>query len=155
MATLENQRSPRFTVTGLKPGVEYRLRVTASNSQGSAEPVIMTHLTPIDIAEKRLSKSPSNVGGVEVPTALGVMAGVVAVVLLCCVMMVVLLKLRNSSAATRTSQISTKLNIDDQTNDESCQLKPDKDPDVILVSTGESLNFSIDLENSIKYQFMI
>ncbi|KAF2364547.1 CD80-like immunoglobulin C2-set, partial [Trinorchestia longiramus] len=133
VASLENQRSPRFTVHGLKPGLEYLLRVTASNSQGSAEPVTMTHLTPIDIAEKRLSKNPSNIGGVGVPTALGVMGGVACVLLLCCFMMVMLLRNRNAGAR-RASQISTKLSMDGRSPDEDCKIKSDQDPDVILVS---------------------
>ncbi|XP_018011209.1 nephrin [Hyalella azteca] len=133
VASLENQRSPRFTVTGLKPGLEYLLRVTAKNSQGSADAVTMTHLTPIDIAEKRLSKSPSNVGGVGVPTALGVMGGVASVLLLCCLMMVMLLKVRNSGAG-RAMQQKAKLDMDAQDVQDHCKLKPDREPDVILIS---------------------
>lgn len=76
VASLEDQHSPRFTVTGLKAGQEYVLRVSAGNSQGRAPAVTLSHLTPIDIAEKRLSKTPAETGALGfLPTALGILAG--------------------------------------------------------------------------------
>ena len=133
VALLENQQSPRFTVTGLKPGMEYLLSVTSANSQGSAAPTIITHLTPIDIAEKRLSKSPSGESGIGFPAAIGVLAGALSVLALCCVLVVFVVRGRNSHH-NRTKTPVTKLSIDERTTEDN--LKNDQDPDVILVSAG-------------------
>ena len=83
---------PKFTVTGLKPGKEYTLEVTAINSQGESDPMAITHLTPIDIAEKRLSKTPGDDGSFPVQTFVGVLVGVLSVFFLCCIMAVITIK---------------------------------------------------------------
>ena len=100
VASLNDQEKPRFTVTGLKPGQEYILDISASNSQGSAPSITITHLTPIDIAEKRLSKNPGEIGGVGVPTYVGVLVGVLSVLLICCITACIMVKVGNNLRVT-------------------------------------------------------
>ena len=122
-------------MTGLKPGQEYVLRVSAGNSQGRATAVTLSHLTPIDIAEKRLSKTPNATTGYGVlPTVLGILAGVVCMVLLCCVLLVLLLKARSNGR--RKEKHATKITLDEPAED-SVAIKSDGEPDVILVSEGK------------------
>ncbi|KAF2368753.1 Immunoglobulin-like domain [Trinorchestia longiramus] len=132
VASKENQESPRFTVTGLKPGKEYTLQVIASNSQGETKPVTLKHLTPIDIAEKRLSKTLTETA-VGVSTAVGVFAGVGSVLLLCCIMTAVLFKVRASSNSRRFQ--STQMDVSDAADDDGC-FKSDGEPDVILTTAS-------------------
>ncbi|KAA0192602.1 hypothetical protein HAZT_HAZT007784, partial [Hyalella azteca] len=131
VASKKNQESPRFTVTGLKPGKEYTLHVIASNSQGETKPVTLRHLTPIDIAEKRLSKTLTETG-VGVSTAIGVLVGVGSVLLLCCVMSVVLFKAR---AATNMRKLqATQMEVSERNDDDDACFKSDSEPDVILTT---------------------
>ncbi|KAK8738910.1 hypothetical protein OTU49_003731, partial [Cherax quadricarinatus] len=93
LAALRHQPEPHFTVMGLTPGKEYYLAVIASNSQGSAPPTVLVHLTPIDVAEKRTSAvvaEASSGGELEkVMPVMGVVLGVLTGVLLCGVALVV------------------------------------------------------------------
>ncbi|XP_018028212.1 uncharacterized protein LOC108683411 [Hyalella azteca] len=54
-AVLTGQSSPHFTVSGLAAGQEYVLQVFASNARGDSSPLIVNYMTPIDVAEGRLS----------------------------------------------------------------------------------------------------
>lgn len=135
VASQENKESPRFTVTGLNPGKEYTLLVSARNSQGETKPVTLKHLTPIDIAEKRLSKTLSDTG-VGVPTAIGVLAGVGSVLVVCCILTVVLVKLRAVSNSRRRRLHSTKMGVSETSEDDGC-FKSDGEPDVVLTTASE------------------
>ncbi|KAF2364232.1 CD80-like immunoglobulin C2-set [Trinorchestia longiramus] len=55
LAVLAGQSSPHFTVSGLAAGQEYVLQVVASNARGDSAPLIVNYMTPIDVAEGRLS----------------------------------------------------------------------------------------------------
>lgn len=110
LASLRDQAEPHFTVTGLRPGREYRLAVVAANAQGAAQPTVLVHLTPIDVAEKRTSPVvaeawPPDHLAVLTPV-LGAVAGAVASLLACSLL---LLLLARSRANTRTHAHTTSL----------------------------------------------
>lgn len=119
LAALSGQPIPHFTVTGLAPGTEYLLVILASNSQGVAPPARVVHLTPIDIAEKRLSaaaaegdKSHPNIGSV-----VAVVSGVIAALLLCFILLGIVVKLRlkrgQRETATEFAESSDQQQIED------------------------------------------
>ncbi|XP_050712530.1 hemicentin-1-like [Eriocheir sinensis] len=110
LAALQDQAEPHFTVTGLRPGREYRLAVVAANAQGAAQPTVLVHLTPIDVAEKRTSPVvaeawPPDHLAVLTPV-LGAVAGALASLLACSLL---LLLLARSRANTRTHAHTTSL----------------------------------------------
>ena len=144
VASLRNHQSPYFTVTGLAPGTEYHMTIIASNSQGDSEAYSLFHLTPIDIAEKRLSADAANGSQsagdflTSVPV-LSVILGLSGALLVSCVIVLVVVRLRHSSA--NQDHPHTKLLYDKPSSQSSCRddggfLQRKKDPDVILVSTG-------------------
>ncbi|KAG7170492.1 Neural cell adhesion molecule 1-like 3 [Homarus americanus] len=106
LAALRHQSAPHFTVTGLAPGTEYHLAVVASNAQGDAKPTVLVHLTPIDVAEKRMSATtPGSSGSVQLvllSPIVGVVVGVVASLLVCSAVVVVIVRARCAARGRHT-----------------------------------------------------
>nr|XP_045622514.1 hemicentin-1-like [Procambarus clarkii] len=142
LAALRDQLEPHFTVTGLTPGKEYFLAVIASNSQGSAPPTVLVHLTPIDVAEKRTSAVVAEASSGDelekVMPVMGAVVGVIVGVVLCGVALVVGVRLR--AAHGRTPAL-TRIVYGDQAVGAArapddggfMQQKEQKGPDIILV----------------------
>ena len=152
IAALRDYPSPHFTVTGLAPGTEYQMSIYASNSQGDAEPVSLIHLTPIDIAEKRLSADAA--GGSQGPNGiftvpvLAVILGLTGSLLLSCIVVIIVVRLRHTSA--NQNHPHTKLLYDKSSSqianrDDGGFLQRKKDPDVILVNSGKNISYMLQL----------
>ena len=105
LAALTSQPIPHFIVTGLLPGTEYLLAVSANNSQGLAPIVNLNYVTPIDIAEKRLSadaasengssKNSDTVNNNTVKEILIIVFGVVGGVIFCVIAVLVAIKVHS------------------------------------------------------------
>ncbi|XP_042219502.1 neural cell adhesion molecule 1-A-like [Homarus americanus] len=135
LAALRHQSAPHFTVTGLAPGTEYHLAVVASNAQGDAKPTVLVHLTPIDVAEKRMSATtPGSSGSVQLvllSPIVGVVVGVVASLLVCSAVVVVIVRAR---CAARGRHTHTKIVYDENKGDGRDPLHQQQPgPDIILV----------------------
>lgn len=148
LASLKDQPAPHFTVTGLAPGTEYHLAVVASNSQGDATPTVLVHITPIDVAEKRLSAAAAGASGgalqvVTLTPLVGVLVGLVASLLVCSAVVVVVVRGRHA----RTHHTHTKIvynqatpvpkATDEDGDADLQQLQQERGPDIILVKGGE------------------
>ncbi|XP_045120883.1 protein turtle-like [Portunus trituberculatus] len=113
LAALRDQAEPHFTVTGLRPGREYRLAVVAANSEGAAQPTVLVHLTPIDVAEKRTSPVVAEAWPPDhlamLTPVLGAVAGAMTSLLACSLLLLLLARFR---AATRTHAHTSILYMD-------------------------------------------
>ncbi|XP_071513724.1 protein turtle-like isoform X2 [Panulirus ornatus] len=144
LASLRDQPTPHFTVTGLAPGTEYHLAVVATNSQGDATPTILVHLTPIDVAEKRMSAAAAGASGgpgkITLTPIVGVLVGLVASLLVCSAVVIVVVRSRHARAHHAHTKIVydqatpiTKAGEDEGGAAELQQLQQERGPDIILV----------------------
>lgn len=146
VAELTDRPHPRFSVTSLKPGTEYVLRITASNAQGTTSAVVFNHFTPIDIAEERMSASAA--GGetnVLLPSEslIAIGCGVVTAIFLTLGVLLGVQRLRitrrrgrHPAPVTRVSEEEIQSSFAD---DGSQATTPS--PDVVLASDGEFFFF--------------
>lgn len=143
VATLRDRAEPHFTVRGLVPGREYHLAIVAANAHGAAQPTVLVHLTPIDVAEKRTSAvvaeaSPPDHRETLAPIMGGV-AGVVATLALCSLVLVMVIRARitHAHAHSHTSIIYHDPTPVTEGGDDGGFLQQQQGPDVILIKTGK------------------
>ncbi|CAL4064614.1 unnamed protein product, partial [Meganyctiphanes norvegica] len=149
LALLQQQDEPYFTVSGLKPGTEYKLLVYAENSQGRSRSSSFSLHTPIDVAERQTS---ANIVYSQhmlfMSPIFGILLGVVLALVVCCVVLSILLKMRGGKrASTKNSHnpIDTKVvydKVDTQvksSNDVNFAREGLASPDIILVTPGKKL----------------
>ena len=147
---LHNKMIPFFTVTDLQPGTNYVFRILSLNSEGASLPMLIPYITPIDIAEKRLSatvaekKTPEPVID-KLSVSTNLMVGIVclgSVVLLIIIVILVVIKLRGRIFGSNNRSTSSSNSGD---NDENTKAIYKKSKTRRKSSADESLKHSPDI----------
>ncbi|CAL4082879.1 unnamed protein product, partial [Meganyctiphanes norvegica] len=141
LASLEDQKDPQFTITGLEPGTEYALIITAHNTQGASDADIMTFHTPIDVAEKQTSAIAAAPGEfVSWTVIVGILMGVIVSVTICSIAVVILVrtKLASQSHVNTETKVFYDKSAPDVSHNECGLSQEESGPDIILIKGGSS-----------------
>ena len=139
LAIVQNQPHPIFTVTDLNPGTNYVLKIVSANKEGVASPIIIDYITPIDIAEKRLSATVADKDHskdiVNSRISKGLIVGSLSIsVVIIIVIVIVVLKVKGKIFLSREDNKRTIYNKKNRrSSEEEGEEELDESPDIVRI----------------------